>query len=124
MPATSVLFYAEDGISPVLEDLEHLRRKNEAAAAACYDRIESLVALGHELRRPLADALRDGIRELRARHLNTHYRVLYFFHGKGVAVLAHLVSHKKGAVDPADIDRALRRKARFEADPASHTLGG
>ena len=35
-------------------------------------------AEGHELRRPEADFLRDGI-----------YELLYFFHGQNVAVLAH-----------------------------------
>jgi len=34
-----------------------------------------------ELRRPLADLLRDGIYELRIRIGRVHCRILYFFHG-------------------------------------------
>ena len=40
----------------------------------CIVRIERLAQLGHELRRPEADLLRDGIHELRVRHQGVHYR--------------------------------------------------
>ena len=43
--------------------------------------IRWLALFGHELRRPKADFLRDGIYELRAREGRANYRVLYFFHG-------------------------------------------
>jgi hypothetical protein len=35
--------------------------------------------MGHELRRPEADFLRDGIYELRASLGGVHHRILYFF---------------------------------------------
>ena len=38
------------------------------------------------LRKSEADTLRDGIYELRIRHLNINYRILYFFNER-VAVL-------------------------------------
>lgn len=44
--------------------------------------------LGHELRRPEADFLRDGIYELRVSLQGQQYRMLYFFHGKVVAVVS------------------------------------
>lgn len=48
----------------------------------CRVRIERLRDLGHELRRPEADLLRDGIYELRVRLGTLNYRMLYFFHGQ------------------------------------------
>jgi phage-related protein len=48
-----------------------------------------------------------------------HYRVLYFFHGQNVAILAHALT-KEDEVPKADIERAIRRKAALEANPAAH----
>ena len=42
--------------------------------------------LGHELRRPEADLLRDNIYELRIGLQGINYRILYFFHGKQAAL--------------------------------------
>ncbi len=47
-------------------------------------------------------------------------RLLYFFHGQGVAVVAHGLT-KEDILPAADIERALRRKRAFEADPEKHT---
>ena len=68
MPKTDVLFYQDaDGRSPVVEWLERLRETDTAAFAKCAAVIERLQEAGFELRRPTADMLRDGIRELRAK---------------------------------------------------------
>ena len=75
---------------------------------------------GYELRRPKSDFLRDGIYELRARKGRVNYRVLYFFHGKNVALLAHALT-KEDAVPDVDINRALERKKRYERSPEKHT---
>jgi len=72
-----------------------------------------------KLRRPEADLLRDGIYELRASLQGVHYRILYFFHGAVAAVVAHGIV-KESAVPPSEIDRAVERKKRFEANPAKH----
>jgi phage-related protein len=65
MPKTTVVFY-QDGPNtvPVLDWLNSLPTK---ALDKCRVRIERLRDLGHELRRPEADFLRDGIYELRIR---------------------------------------------------------
>lgn len=55
----------------------------------CLFRIRRLAALGHEIRRPEADDLGDGIYELRVGFRGQNYRVLYFFHGTVASVLAH-----------------------------------
>lgn len=121
MPKTDVLFYQDDdGHSPVVDWLQRLRSTDMQAYAKCAAVIERLGEAGFELRRPTADTLRDGIRELRAKKGHVHYRILYFFHGKNVAILAHAIT-KEDVVPPAEIQRALRRKGAFEANPKKHT---
>jgi len=120
MPSTQVLFFKGlDGRAPVLEWLKELRRWDPKAFAKCVAGIERLRVFGHELRRPTADYLRDGMHELRLRKGRAHYRILYFFHGRDVAVLAHGLT-KEGAVPEQDIERALRRKCAFEGSPERH----
>ena len=75
--------------------------------------------LGHELRRPEADLLRDGIYELRVRLGSVNYRMLYFFHGRVAAVVSHGLTKEK-AVPAGEIDGAIERKKRFEAAPREH----
>lgn len=107
MPKTNVVFFAEeDGSVPVLEWISGLPEKVQDKLVA---RIELLEEKGYELRRPHADILRDGIHELRTRHIKVQYRVLYFF------------CDKAAVVPPKEIDLAIRRKGRFQADPEKHT---
>lgn len=117
MPTTRVVFYKERESCPVLEWLDDLPKKVQAKAQV---RIERLSELGHELRRPEADYLRDDIYELRWRFQSMNYRVLYFFDGKEVVVLAHGLT-KEDQVPDQDLHLASMRKAAFEADPISHT---
>lgn len=120
MPQTNVVFYQEeDGTVPVLDWLGSLGDK---ARAKSLVRIERLKELGHQLRRPEADYLRDGIYELRISLQGIHHRILYFFCGHAVAVLAHGLV-KERAVPPREIEVAMRRRMQFEADPEGHTYG-
>lgn len=90
---------------------------HEDARQVCGERLREL---GHELRRPEADLLRNGIYELRVGREGLNYRILYFFHGRVAAVLAHGLI-KEREVPSKDIDRALERKRLFEQDPKGHT---
>ena len=119
MPKTQVVFYREaDGTVPVLGWFDGLPAK---AQDKCRVRIQRLSELGHELRRPEADLLRDGISELRVGLQHVNYRILYFFHGRVVAVLAHGLT-KEGRVPGTAIDAALARKRRYEQEPKLHTF--
>src|SRR5882762_2964284 len=121
MPRTEVVFYQEDdGHVPVLDWLKELRLNDQRAYETCVPAIERLVELGHELRRPLADLLRDGIYELRIRKGRMNYRILYFFHGRNLAILGHALT-KEDKVPKADIERAIRRKKAFVADSVKHS---
>ena len=77
--------------------------------------------MGHELRRPEADCLRDGIYELRAGYEGVHYRMLYFFHGTAAIIVSHGLT-KERQVPPREIELAIRRKTQFEASPKRHTF--
>src|SRR3954468_13432413 len=121
MPRTRVVFFEdENGKAPVLEWLLQLREFDTIGWTNCRARIVLLTEFGHELRRPAADYLRDGIYELRAKHGHVQYRMLYFFHGRNVAILAHAIS-KKDEIATVEIERALKRKKDFEIDPKKHT---
>jgi phage-related protein len=118
MPRTRVVFYREaDGTVPVLQWLAGLPRP---ALVKCRVKLERLKELGHELRRPEADFLRDGIYELRVRLQRVNYRMVYFFHGNIAAVVSHGIRKEK-EVSPKEIDRALRNKQEYARDPDLHT---
>jgi hypothetical protein len=93
-----VIFYREGDTVPIRD---WLKRQPAKVQIKCLAYIAQLEAKGHELRRPAADFLRDGIYELRPSYQGVNYRILYFFAGK--------------------INRAIERKGKFEADPAAHT---
>ena len=120
MPKTRVIQYCEeDGSVQFLHWFASLTAKGQDR---CRVRIERLRELGHELRRPEADYLRDGIYELRASVSGLHYRILYFFHGSAAVVISHgLVKERE--VPSREIDRAISRKVGFEKDPEKHTHG-
>lgn len=114
-----VLYQEEDGTVPFRVWFASL---GEKAQDKCMVRIERLGELGHELRRPETDILRDGIYELRTKHQRVNYRVFYFFHGQEAAVLSHGMTKQQDAVPPSEINRAIERRNRFVSDPRRHTF--
>ena len=117
MPRTPIiLFRDEDGAVPVLDWLDGLEKR---AKDKCRLRLERLGLLGHELRRPEADYLRDGIHELRVGLRGVNYRMLYFFHGGIAMVVSHGIV-KERVVPPKEIARAIACKQKFERDPERH----
>lgn len=117
-PIAIVSFRDDDGSAPFLDWFDRLPAK---AKLKCRARLRLLADHGHDLRRPAADYLRDGIYELRAKAGRVQYRILYCFQGRMAVVILHAIM-KAGAVVPAmEIDRALRRKRTFEHNPRFHT---
>lgn len=118
MPSVKVVFYQEkEGHCFVLDWLSRQQTRVEAKARV---RIERLAEVGHEMRRPDSDYLRDGIYELRWRRQSVNYRILYFFHGRDMVVLSHGIT-KESKVPAKEIERAVQHKKAFEKDPKSHT---
>lgn len=122
VPETRVIFYQDqNGAVPVLTWLKALLKQDRKGYANCVARIQQLASTGHELRRPATDYLRDGIYELRAKHVRVQYRILYFLSGRNVAILAHAITKDDDQVPDGDIERAIQRKTQFEANPEVHT---
>jgi putative component of toxin-antitoxin plasmid stabilization module len=123
-PAIQVVFFQEkEGDAPVVEWLRELNETHAKAYDKCRAALARLALLGHELRRPEGDCLRDGIHELRVRSGSVNYRLLYFFHGRTVSVVAHGLT-KEAAVPAVDINRAIALKSVYTANPIAHTFRG
>ena len=120
MPTTQVFFFQDERDIPVRSWLQELRRTDKRVYAKCIARIRLLAQLGHELRRPLADYLEEDIYELLIRRGRINYRILYFFHGQNIAILAHGLV-KEDVIPQADLTRAIKRKEAFLRDPEKHT---
>ena len=117
MPETTVVVYAEDdGSAPLLTWLDQQHSKVQDK---CLVKIERLAELGHQLRRPEADFLRDGIYELRVRYRRVNYRMLYFFHER-TAIISYGLT-KEGTVPDTEIELAITHKGEFTQEPQKHT---
>ena len=120
MPETEVVLFAEAaGTCPLLNWLDRLPPRVQDK---CIVRVERLSEMGHELRRPEADFLRDGIYELRVGYQGILYRMLYFLYVKAAVISHGLV--KKRAVPTREIELAIKRKKMFVMDPMTHTCKG
>jgi phage-related protein len=121
LPPVQVVFYMDDdGTVPMIEWLENLWSQPKHRAK-CIKWLTLLRDQGHELRRPKADLLRDGIYELRVRLGFENYRMLYFFFGRGSAVVTHGIIKHTDEVPAGEIDKSLKLKRKFENDPTLHT---
>lgn len=123
MPEFEVRFFQdEDGSVPALDALARLQETNPKVVLKFEARIQDLEENGFRLRRPVADFLRDGIYELRAKVDNVQHRLLYFFAGgKGMAILSHHVT-KTRKVPEKEIDLAIKRKMLVDSDLDRYTL--
>ncbi len=117
MPSVDVVIYCkEDKTAPLIKWLDKQPKKVQDKAIA---RMDLLQDQGHELRRPIADILRDGIYELRIKHLRVNYRVLYGFAGHRAVLLVGLTKERR--VPAGQIDIAVQRLRNFTGAPERHT---
>ena len=101
-------------------EVEWIQKLPQNAPEKLWGSIKRLSEMGHELRRPECDYLRDKIYELRARLRSTNYRLLYFFH-QTRAVVSHGLT-KEGEVPTKEIDRAVANRMLYEQNPDRHTF--
>ena len=124
MPPVSITFFRElDGHVPVLEWLDRLRVEDRQAYSRCEVRLHRLEIMGHELRRPDADYVGNGLYELRVRRGHVNFRLIYCFHGREIVVLLHALT-KEDRLPETDLRRALDRKFRLECNPGLHIEQG
>ena len=100
-------FIDERGRNPVKEFIRTLPQ-NERTKVFAY--LAELRDKGHQLRRPLADYLGEGVYELRPKA----DRIFYFFFLKDNAVLVHAIRKKTDKISRRDFELCLKRKAAVE----------
>lgn len=116
MPQTEIRVYrTAQGVVLLHEWLENLEQRKRKIYEKCMARLQLLGNYGFELRRPVADLLRDGIYELRIRHGTSNYRMLYFFNGRNAVVVSHGIM-KEDIVPDAEIDFAIECRRQVIAD--------
>lgn len=104
----NIWYFADDrGNSPVKDFIDGLPLEDQAKVFAY---IEELRKQGHNLRRPLADYVQDGIYELRPKS----NRLFYFFFLKDNAIFVHAIKKKQYKIPANDIELSLRRKKEIE----------
>ena len=104
----NIWYFADDrGNSPVREFIDELPLDEQAKVFAY---INELKKQGHNLRRPLADYVKDGIYELRPKA----NRLFYFFFLKENVVFVHAIKKKTNGIPEKDIALSLKRKKYIE----------
>jgi len=101
-------FEDQDGHKPVKEFIHSLTLKEQAKV---YSYITELKRQGNNLRRPMADYLKDGIYELRPKD----NRIFYFFYLRDKAVLVHVIKKHVKKVPDNDLRLSIKRKIETEA---------
>ena len=104
----SIYYYIDErGANPVREYIQALPQ-DERAKVFAY--LAELKKQGHNLRRPLADYLGQGIYELRPKA----NRIFYFFFLKESVVLVHAIRKKTDKIPQRDFGVCLKRKISVE----------
>ncbi len=118
MPETQIVIFKEsDGSVPLRDWMNAIPQK---AKEKCIVKVDRLKMSGYELRRPDCDMLQAGIYELRARHNNVHYRILYAFCGKNIVLLSHGCT-KIDKVPEKEITRAFSNLKKYMKNREAHT---
>jgi len=104
------------GHKPVKEFIDALPLKDQAKVLAYLDELKKQ---GHNLRRPMADYLGDGIYELRPKD----NRIFYFFYLKDSAVLIHILRKKSDKIPDKDMELCIKRRKQIEAGCSIEKLG-
>ena len=102
-------FIDEKGRNPVKDFLLDLPVKERAKISAY---IIELKQQGHNLRRPMADYLGDGIYELRP----GDHRMFYFFFIKNNAVLVHGMRKKTDKIPKEDMALCVKRREQVKSE--------
>ena len=104
----SISFFVDErGECPVEGFILQLPVKERAKITAYLIELKNQ---GHNLRRPMADYLGEGIYELRPRD----NRIFYFFFLRETVVLLHAIRKKTDSVPSGDLEVCLKRKKQVE----------
>lgn len=104
----SINYFIDDrGDVPVKSFIEKLPVKEQAKIFAY---LEELKGQGHNLRRPMADYLGEGIYELRPKD----NRIFYFFLLRENVVLLHAIRKKTDKIPERDLALCIKRRKQVE----------
>jgi len=118
MPKTKVIVYQDKDSSVPL--IKWLKKQPQKVQDKCAVMIELLAASGHELRRPYADYIDNGIYELRPTVKRVQYRILYCFVGENIVLLTHGLI-KTDKIPTSEIKKAIEYRDKFVRDPSLHS---
>ena len=104
------VFQTDVGDSPAADFLAELPVKVRAKVAKW---VQLLQEEGPDLKRPYADMLRDGIRELRVSFGHLDIRSLYFIEGTAI-VITHGFLKKTWQTPFAEIEKAKKFRAEWQ----------
>lgn len=100
-------FIEKDGRCPVEEFMGELTEKEREKVVAY---IKILKEFGHNIRRPIADYLGQGIYELRPQA----HRVFYFYFMKDSVVLLHMLRKRTDKIPLNDLNLCIKRRNEVE----------
>lgn len=104
----NIYYFIDDrGRNPVKEFIDGLPLKEQQKVFAY---ISELRQQGHNLRRPMADYLQDGIYELRPKS----NRIFYFFFLGNSVILIHAIRKKTDKIPRQDLELCFSRKNETE----------
>ncbi len=107
---SSIYYFVDEwGNKPVGEFISTLTMKEQAKV---YAYIRELKKQGSNLRRPMADYLRDGIYELRPKN----NRIFYFFYIRDTTILVHAIKKKTERISDSDLRLCIKRKIKTEEE--------
>jgi phage-related protein len=101
----AVYYRASDGIEPVLEFIEDLDAKRQAALIRQLDRLNELSDAMPHLPFPHSSQVDGELREMRCHMGSEHYRVLYR-RSERLIVLLHAFRKTTGKLPPPEIQTA------------------
>jgi phage-related protein len=98
------------GARPVKDFLDAL---SVHAKAKVYAALDMLATEGNQLRLPKSRALGSGLFEMRIRHHEGPFRIVYCFRPGGKIVLLHGFVKRSEQIPAQELDLALARKAKL-----------
>jgi phage-related protein len=101
-------FVDKDGNRPVKEFIDSLTKKEQSKAHAYFTELKKE---WNNLRRPMADYLKDGIYELRPKN----NRIFYFFYLREKAILVHAIKKYVKRIPADDLRLCIKRRLETEA---------
>lgn len=125
-PSVDVVFYCEaDGTSPVKEWLDELAASTSIRDNKLHDKCFQYFAMLETEGHTFTDGNRakvcgNGLFDIRIGAKNVNFRILYFLHGRRLAVVAHWCT-KERIIEERDMALALKRRGLFLKDPDKHT---